>query len=152
MPSPGCWTSCWAWQLGADGQVGRRMWRQNGESMGKKSIPNPGLCVRPAIGASLEGTRVPWECAGGGPRFVPFMCTVCQPFPYAQASKAGPLSPSPAHIHSSLIIKFSIFGVLVSCFPGTERRRERDWKQPFVPRSCLSFPISSLCLVCPNPS
>lgn len=75
-----------------------------------------------------------------------------------QTLGAGPQFPSPSPRHFTLIIKFSIFGVLASYFPGTERRSERDWKQPFVrcPASLspsllfVPSPVPDLPL-CPNP-
>lgn len=72
---------------------------------------------------------------------------VCRVSPSSprQAPGAGPQFPSPSSKHLSLPIKFSIFGVLVSYFPGTERRSERDWKQPFVLRPQHNFPVPSFC-------
>lgn len=63
------------------------------------------------------------------------------------------LVPLPQSQTLTLTIKFSIFGVLVSYFPGTERRSERDWKRPFVLRSLPNFPIPSLCpFLLPRPA
>lgn len=59
-------------------------------------------------------------------------CVYCVSPSFAPlAPGAEPQFPGPSPKHLSLTIKFSIFGVLVSYFPGTERRSERDWKQPF---------------------
>lgn len=89
---------------------------------------------------------------GGASLFGPSVCAMLASSP-PQAPGAGPWLPFPSPKHLSLTIKFSIFGVLVSYFPGTERRSERDWKRPFVLRSLPNFRIPSLCpFLLPRPA
>lgn len=96
---------------------------------------------RPGV---LLGNWVGTLSGRGASLFVPSVCAVLASSP-PQAPGTGPWLPFPSPKQLSLTIKFSIFGVLVSYFPGTERRSERDWKWPFVLRSLPNFPIPSLC-------
>lgn len=106
-----------------------------------ETLPNLGLPRRSAIQVLL------WRGLCWGGRSLP-ICAFCMYCVLTSSSSPGPGGwpriPYPSPIHVALIIKFSIFGVLVSYFPGTERSSERDWKQfcsqvlpPFPP--CLPF-------------
>ena len=78
-----------------------------GREMEKKSSPNVGLCLRPAMGASLEGkggdlkgvlvgNQVDALSGRGASPFVPSLCTVCHPLPHPRLLGLGPSSPPPA--------------------------------------------------------
>lgn len=122
--------------------------------IGKKSIPELGLYLRPATGAFLKGKQgdlgswwgTGWGlCQGGGSPHLCLLYILYINLFLTPGFWGWAPHPLPLPIYLSLTIKFSIFGVLVSYFSGTERRSERDWKQPFVFRSCLNFPIPTLC-------
>lgn len=147
---PGHWTSCWVLP-GGGGWAGEQ--RVRGQKWGgerrRRPTPNLGLQLSPAMGASLEkkeGDLGSWWKSGwglrqGGASHLCLLCVLCVTSSPPQAPGAGPQFPFSSPKHLSLTIKFSIFGVFVSYFPGTERRSERDWKQPFVLRSFPSVPI-----------
>lgn len=131
--------------VGGGGQVSR-----SGEGNGEEVYSKPrSLCeTSPRCFSRRETGRpgVPWitewgVCQGRGPHHCAF-CVYCA---LTSSSPLGFWGWVPRALDpDNKVLYFWSFGFL---FSGTERRSERDWKQPFVLRSYLNFPFPSLCLL-----
>lgn len=101
----------------------------------EETVPNVGLYWRSALSVLLwRGHRRPRNWVGtllgrGEPPHLCLLHVLCINFFLIPRPQGLAPCPLPQPYSCGPTIKLSIFGVLVSYFPGTERSSERDWKQ-----------------------